>query len=102
MPDNLVENIKRFAALGLDVALTELDIRYKLPGSADKQAKQAQDFAKAVSACMSVDRCVGVTTWGISDKHGWKPDEPGYGEFYMWDKDYKPKPAVAAVDKVLK
>jgi endo-1,4-beta-xylanase len=50
--------------------------------------------------CLSVSRCVGVTTWGIRDKH----EEVGaeFGDALMWDANYKPKPAVAAVEALLK
>ncbi|CAG2112010.1 unnamed protein product, partial [Medioppia subpectinata] len=98
VPASLQENIKRFSDLGLDVAITELNIRYKLPGSQDKINKQTQDYAHAFQACMNVERCVGVTVWGFTDKYSNIFDQ-GYGEQELWTKDYKPKPAVAAVDK---
>ena len=79
IPSTFQDNLKRFADLGLDVAITELNVRYKLPGSADKIAKQAQDYSRAFSACMNVDRCVGVTVWGFTDKYSWLA-EKGYGE----------------------
>jgi endo-1,4-beta-xylanase len=101
VPETFGENLKRFADLGLDVAITELDVRYQLPGSAEKTAKQAQDYEHVVSTCMSVARCVGVTVWGFTDKYTWDV-EPGYGEQDMWTKDYQAKSAVAAVEKVLK
>ncbi|XP_054166508.1 endo-1,4-beta-xylanase A-like [Oppia nitens] len=96
----LHENLKRFADLGLDVAITELNIRYKLPGSADKKAKQAQDYEKAFSACKTIPRCVGVTVWGFTDKYSNIFDK-GYGEQELWDQHYKPKSAVNAVEKEL-
>ncbi|CAG2178737.1 unnamed protein product [Oppiella nova] len=72
-----------------------------MPASADKIAKQAQDYSHAFSACENVDRCVGVTVWGFTDKYSFFFDK-GYGEQQLWTKDFKPKPAVEAVDKVLK
>ncbi|CAG2177768.1 unnamed protein product, partial [Oppiella nova] len=103
VPSTFQDNLQRFSDLGVDVAITELGIRYKLPGSADKIAKQAQDYSHAFSACMNVDRCVGVTVWCFTDKHSWVEEwEKGYGEQELWTQDYKPKPAVDAVDKVLK
>ncbi|CAG2176197.1 unnamed protein product [Oppiella nova] len=81
VPATLQENIKRFSDLGVDVAITE--------------------FSLAFSACENVDRCVGVTVWGFTDKYSFIFDK-GYGEQQLWTKDFKPKPAVEAVDKVLK
>lgn len=39
------------------------------------------------------------TTWGFTDKYSWL-DRPKNG--LAWDRDVKPKPAVAAMVKVLK
>ncbi|CAG2101418.1 unnamed protein product [Medioppia subpectinata] len=101
VPASLQENIQRFSHLGLDVAITELNIRYKLPGSQEKINKQTQDYAHAFQACMNVERCVGVTVWGFTDKYSNIFDK-GYGEQQLWTVDCKPKPAVAAVKKLLK
>jgi endo-1,4-beta-xylanase len=93
--------MERFAALGLDVAITELDIR--IPSTPEKLAQQAQDYASVVKACHAVSRCVGVTFWGISDKHSWIPSYAhGFGDALPWDVNYEPKPAVAAIEAALK
>lgn len=60
-------NFERFAALGLDVALTELDIRFTLPSNATLLASQAENYAYVVNSCLAVSRCVGITTWDTSD-----------------------------------
>ncbi|CAG2181543.1 unnamed protein product, partial [Oppiella nova] len=69
VPATLQENIQRFSDLGVDVAITELQVRYLMPASAEKIAKQAQDYSHAFSTCENVDRCVGVTVWGFTDKY---------------------------------
>jgi len=103
IPHDMQENMERFAALGLDVAITELDIRMQLPSTAEKLAQQAKDYAAVVKACHAVSRCVGITFWGISDKHSWVPDSfHGFGDALPWDANYKPKPAVAAMEEALK
>jgi endo-1,4-beta-xylanase len=95
--------MERFAALGLDVAITELDIRMQLPSDAQKLAQQAKDYAAVAKACQAVSRCVGITFWGISDKHSWVPGFfPGNGDALPWDVNYHPKPAVAAMEAALK
>jgi endo-1,4-beta-xylanase len=95
--------MERFAALGLDVAITELDIRMEIPSTPQKLAQQAQDYASVVKACHAVSRCVGVTFWGISDKHSWIPSYAhGFGDALPWDVNYEPKPAVAAIEAALK
>lgn len=88
----------RFAALDVDVAITELNSRLELPASAAALARQADDDRAVVAACLSVARCVGVTTWGVSDAHSWIPSFfPGYGAGLLFDERGEPKPAYAAV-----
>lgn len=45
VPGSLQQNIKRFADLGVDVAITELDIRMRTPRDAAKDAQQAPTTA---------------------------------------------------------
>ena len=90
--------MRKFAALGVDVAVTELDLRIRLPADKDSLAAQAADYASVVSACRATRRCVGVTTWGITDDHSWISSLfSGYGAALPFDEDYRPKPAVAAM-----
>lgn len=87
-------NLKRFVALGVEVAITELDVR----SSSDKYAEQAKIYAKVYQICEDVPKCVGVTVWGFTDKYSYaKGSTP-----CMWDKNFQAKPAVAAVAAVLK
>jgi endo-1,4-beta-xylanase len=103
IPHDLATNMERFAALGLDVAITELDIRIQLPSTAEKLAQQAKEYASVFKACLSVPKCVGITIWGFTDKHSWIPSVfQGYGDALPWDANYKPKPAVAAIEEALK
>ncbi len=88
----------KFALLGIDVAVMELDLRIRLPASKPSLLTQAADYAFVVGACRAMPRCVGVTTWGISDDHSWIPSFfSGYGAALPFDEAGKPKPAVAAM-----
>jgi endo-1,4-beta-xylanase len=90
--------MQKFAALGVDVAVTEFDLRIRLPADAKSLAAQAADYASIVSACRLTPRCVGVTTWGITDDRSWIPSFfSGYGAALPFDENYRPKPAVAAI-----
>ncbi|NNH06841.1 endo-1,4-beta-xylanase [Cellulomonas fimi] len=98
VPGDFRQNLQRFADLGVDVRITELDIRMRTPSDATKLATQAADYKKVVQACMQVTRCQGVTVWGITDKYSWVPDVfPGEGAALVWDASYAKKPAYAAV-----
>lgn len=95
-------NLQRFADLGVDVAITELDIRMELPRDEAKDARQAEDYATVVGACLAVDRCVGVTIWDFSDGHSWIPGVfPGEGAALIYDEDYEKKPSYHSVFETL-
>ncbi|EEB92716.1 hypothetical protein MPER_08735, partial [Moniliophthora perniciosa FA553] len=89
VPSTLRENLQRFVDLDLDVAITELDINLRGPANDTALAQQAEDYHSVVSACLSIERCVSVTIWGVSDDHSWIPD----GEVLPWDKNKEPKQA---------
>src|SRR6266545_4495983 len=50
----LAVTLTRFATLGVDVALTELDVRMPLPADATRLATQALGYGRAVSAWLAV------------------------------------------------
>lgn len=60
VPPTLQQNLQRFADLGLDVAITELDINIGGPANETTLALQAQDYWKVINACANVKRCVSV------------------------------------------
>ncbi|CAM5228912.1 beta-xylanase [Streptomyces spiroverticillatus] len=97
-PDRLRQNIQRFARLGVDVAITELDIRMVLPSDASKLAEQADWYGRVTEDCLAVRRCVGITVWGYSDRHSWIPAVfPGEGAALPWDEKLARKPAYDAI-----
>jgi endo-1,4-beta-xylanase len=102
-PAGMQANMQRFANLGLDVAVTELDDRFtSLPPSNAGLQQQATDFANTVKACLGVTRCVGVTQWAIGDPDSWVPGAfSGQGAATMFDQSYAPKPAFTAVQAAL-
>ncbi|CAL9559998.1 non-reducing end alpha-L-arabinofuranosidase family hydrolase [Streptomyces sp. enrichment culture] len=86
-PASFRTTLANFAALGVDVQITELDIAQASP----------THYANAVNACLSVARCTGITVWGVRDSDSWRSDEKPL----LFDGDGKPKPAYAAVVKAL-
>ncbi|MBQ1031919.1 endo-1,4-beta-xylanase [Micromonospora parva] len=57
-------NLQRFADLGVDVQITELDV---MTGG-----NQANIFGAVTRACMNVSRCTGITVWGVRDCDSWR------------------------------
>ena len=64
LPSSFQSNLQRFADLGVDVQLTELDI---MQGS-----NQANMYAGVTNACLAVSRCTGITVWGVRDSDSWR------------------------------
>ncbi|MDH6223863.1 MULTISPECIES: endo-1,4-beta-xylanase [Streptomyces] len=84
------QNLERFAALGVDIQITELDIE----GSG---SEQAANYEKVVKGCLAVSRCTGITVWGVTDKYSWRSS----GTPLLFDGNYQKKPAYTAVLDVL-
>lgn len=68
LPADIQQNMEAFTALGVEVAITELDIRMTLPETDALLAQQKADFETVVSACAAVSGCVGITLWEFTDK----------------------------------
>ncbi|TFK74187.1 endo-1,4-beta xylanase [Pluteus cervinus] len=94
IPTDIKQNIEQFTKLGVEVAITELDIRITLPVTPEKLEQQKKDYAAVVAACNSVKGCIGVTVWDFTDKYSWIPSVfAGEGDALPWDKDLVRKPA---------
>ncbi len=65
LPSNFQTTLSSFAALGVDVALTEVDVT---------NASTSQ-YSGLTQACMNVSRCVGITVWGVRDSDSWRSSE---------------------------
>jgi len=101
-PSQMQQNLQRFADLGLDVAITELDVRMQLPSDSSKVTTQNTYYRNAVNACLGVTRCVGVTFWGYSDKYSWIPNTfPGEGSAHLADENMQRKQAYTTVHDTL-
>lgn len=72
--DDQLANMKAFTDLGVDVAITELDIRTDQPNNPSAyETQQATDYETTIKACEQTERCVGVTLWDYTDKYSWVP-----------------------------
>lgn len=101
-PSSLEDNLRRFSRLGLDTALTEVDVRMQLPATDAKLAEQAGWYRNLTEACLAVRRCVGLTIWDYTDKYSWIPAVfPGEGAALPWDEQLNPKPAYQALREAL-
>jgi endo-1,4-beta-xylanase len=91
------QNLQRFADLGLDLHITELDIRLR-DSSPESFAAQAKLYGEIANLCVQQPKCKLLQTWGFTDKHSWIPSfYKGQGWPLLWDDEYRKKPAYAAV-----
>ncbi|PBL03603.1 endo-beta-1,4-glucanase [Armillaria gallica] len=94
VPSTLKANFEQFTALGVEIAVTELDVRMTLPETPALLAQQKVDFQTVISTCKAVTGCIGVTIWDFTDKFSWVPGAfPGQGGATPWDENLVTKPA---------
>jgi endo-1,4-beta-xylanase len=94
---SVASNFQRFAALGLELHITELDIRLS-DSSAASLAAQAKLYGELATICVQQPNCKVFQTWGFTDKYSWIPGFfPGMGWALLWDSNYQKKPAYTSV-----
>ncbi|RST06895.1 1,4-beta-xylanase [Streptomyces sp. WAC07149] len=80
---NFRTTLRSFAALGVDVAVTELDV----------QGAPAAVYADVTNDCLAVPRCLGITVWGVRDTDSWRAEQSPL----LFDGNGSKKPAHASV-----
>jgi len=100
----IAETLGRFAGLGLEIHVTELDVA--IPTGPDGRAadprdldRQADIYHQVVSACLRLPRCTAIQVWGVDDGHSWIPaiSHGAFGAALLLDQSHRPKPAYGAV-----
>lgn len=100
-------NIRRLTDLGVQVQITELDVRVPIDAAgnatAESLATQAQIYRDMVGVCLKFAGCTAIQTWGFTDKYSWIPPVfPGTGAALPWDAAYNAKPAYNAIATALR
>ncbi|MEQ1729830.1 MAG: endo-1,4-beta-xylanase [Vicinamibacterales bacterium] len=91
---DIAANMRRLAALGVVVTISEMDVVLNGPGSQDERlAAQREVYRDIVGVCVREPRCDGVTFWGFTDGHTWLPGQ----EPLLFDAQYGRKPAYSGV-----
>lgn len=102
--EDIVNNFKRYGELGLEVYVTELDIKIPEPVTPEKLEEQARIYGIVMQAVLESEYCNSITTWTHSDKYNWITaygSFPGYTAAAMFDEDMQPKPAYYAIIEVM-
>eukprot|EP00833_Pecoramyces_ruminatium_P017801 jgi/Orpsp1_1/1191833/evm.model.d7180000088826.1 len=92
--------ISRYCKLGLEVHITELDVKCDNQcNSGNVEQQQATVFTNALKACLSNSCCTAYLVWGVSDNTSWLgTDKKGL----LFDSNYRPKAQYTAVLNMLK
>ena len=104
-PEDLAANVARLAALGLEVHVTEMDVRLQTGDGPWEQRleEQARVYRATLETCLA-SRAVGAfVLWGFTDRHSWIPRFTRQPDAALiFDEDYRPKPAYHALaDSIL-
>src|SRR6266571_3927138 len=103
-PQDVLANMERLAALGLEVQITEMDVKIQgdpRPMQVRLDA-EAQIYHDMLSTCLVVEQCTAFVMWGFTDRHSWIPGATGHPDApLIFDAAYHPKPAFFALMDVL-
>lgn len=100
----VAKNIKRFADLGLEVQITEMDVKTgdgkgSLSQKMDQQAKMYGDI---LHICLSFSNCKTFMLWGFTDRYSWINSITGTQDGpLIFDISYQPKKSYDALASVL-
>jgi endo-1,4-beta-xylanase len=94
----LTKNIQQLTSLGVQVHITEMDVRIPVDSNGNATAAnlqaQAQTYQRILTVCLQNPGCTAFQTWGFTDAHSWIPGAyPGFGDALPFDVNYQPKPA---------
>jgi endo-1,4-beta-xylanase len=93
-PSEVAANMARLGELGLEVHITEMDVRIGPEISSEKLQHQASIYRDMLSVCLQAENCDTLVVWGATDFYSWLPELTGRQDAgVLFDVDYQPKPA---------
>jgi len=99
--ESIRQNFKRFKELGLEIQITEMDVRLPKNYTDEDLKRQARIFEEVLKIFLSFEGNTFVM-WGLTDKYSWIPGYfSGFGAAHIFDENFNPKPAYNAIKKVL-
>jgi endo-1,4-beta-xylanase len=98
----LAANFKRLADLGVEVAITEMDVRVGV-NRQERPARlltQAEIYRRVLRACLDASNCNLFEVWGVTDHYSWYnvgKDPSQYDAPLLFDDNGDPKPSFYAL-----
>ena len=87
-PARLRKLFRAARRLGLDAAITEMDV------GATEEGPQARVYGQAARVCAEEPNCTGLTVWGVTDRWSWLGED---AKPLPFDEDGEPKPALGTL-----
>jgi endo-1,4-beta-xylanase len=101
-PGEVAANMARLGELGLEVQITEMDVRIGPEISPEKLQRQADIYRDMLSVCLEAENCNTLVVWGATDTYSWLPKLTGSQDAgVLFDTNYEPKPAWDALAEML-
>lgn len=88
------DNMQRYVDLGLDVYITEFDVKAL---SVEDYIPQADVYEGVLRRCLAEPRCQAFQIWGIDDLNSWQP----FFDPLPFDDEFKIKPAYYGMQRAL-
>ncbi len=101
-PEDISTNMKRLAALGLEIHVSEMTVYIEDEVTQEELDKQAEIYRDVLEVCLSVNACKAFVMWGFTDLYSYFSDNPNSGCAHIFDELYQPKPAYSALVNVFK
>src|SRR3984885_11524461 len=112
------QDLERYAATGVKVAITEADVRTFVETTDNLQnpivsptdptpshtanAAAADWYNGMLQSCLQVKACISFTVWGFDDSESWVPSTfAGEGDADLYDTSLNQKPAYTALQQTL-
>ncbi len=101
--NGFASNLKRFSDLGLELHITEMDVRVQTPANSISYANQATTYREVISTALSNTNVTAIVFWGFTDKYSWIPGfMSGWGDALLFTSGYQKKQSYHAVMDVIK
>jgi endo-1,4-beta-xylanase len=100
---SIAQNIARFAALGVQVHITEMDVAVAVDVDGNPRAEdlrsQAEIYRDVTAACLQYSLCTAIQTWGFTDRYSWIGSHSNHkeGAALLFGRNYQPKTAYYAL-----
>jgi endo-1,4-beta-xylanase len=109
-PTKMEQDLQRLADIGLEVAVTEADVRTFVNNATAQQPTNslavfahAHYYDQMLKACLPIRSCISFTVWGFGDADSWIPGFfKGEGFATIYDVNLQPKPAFTDMQQDLR